>query len=81
MAKVGRIYTESYSKTYDAISADNELTEIIETEIISKMKSHENMTMEYITDLIFAGSSCGQKCGFESGFKYAMSLIFESLIS
>lgn len=80
MTKVGRIYTESYSNTSDAISADKELTEIIETEIISKMKNPESMAMESLTDLIFAGSSLGQKRGFESGFKYAMSLIFESLI-
>ena len=32
-----------------------------------------------MTDLVFAGSSYGQMQGFESGFRYAMTLIAESL--
>lgn len=80
MSTVGNIYTESYSRSSAARSADEELTEIIEKEIIDGIGDSADITRETVTDLVFAGSSTAQKQGFESGFKYAVSLLLESLL-
>ena len=80
-SRIENIYTESYSKSSAAISADGELSEIIREEIVDRLEAPASMTKEYVADLIYAGSSYGQKAGFESGFNYAMSLIFESLVN
>lgn len=48
MSRIGKIYTESYSKSSAAISADSELTEIIREEIVAGMDEPDNMTKEYV---------------------------------
>lgn len=80
MTRIGNIYTESFGKLPDAVSGDNKLTEMIQTEVMDKLGEPSGMTKEAVADLIYAGGSCGQKCGFESGFKYALALILESFI-
>lgn len=79
MTRIGSIYTESYCKSSAAISADSELTETIQSQIVDGLVEPSTMTKESVADLVLAGSSYGQKGGFESSFKYAMALIFESL--
>lgn len=81
MSRIGNIYTESYSKSSAAISADGKLSETIQEEIVDRIGEPASMTKESVADLIYAGSSYGQKAGFESGFNYAIALIFESLMS
>lgn len=79
MTRINKVYANAYNKTPAAIVADNELSEQIRKELVDKMKKPDSLTEEAIADLIYAGSSYGQAQGFESGFKYAMALIFESL--
>lgn len=79
MTRIGNIYTESFGKLPDAMTGDKKLTEMIQKEVIDKLGEPSGITKEGLADLIYAGGSCGQKCGFESGFRYALALIFESL--
>ena len=54
---------------------------MIREEIVDRIEEPAGMTKESVADLIYAGSSYGQKAGFESGFNYAIALIFESLVN
>ena len=76
MEQIRTIYREVFSKSPAAIGADQKLTEEIEER---KRRAGQALTEEEWTDLVFAGSSYGQIQGFESGFRYAMTLMAESL--
>lgn len=80
MTKISGIYTELYGKTPEAIATDTELSDKIKEEILDPVEDFSKLTRQECEDRVFFGSSYGQKQGFESGFKYAMALIFESLV-
>lgn len=80
MSKISEIYTELYGETPEGERADDEVTNSIKQNLINPIEDFSTLSRDEITDLIFAGSSCGQAKGFEGGFQYAVALIFESLV-
>ena len=79
MNQISRIYTKAYSNTPAAISADNELSEIIRREVLGGVMEDATLTKEDCSELVFMASSYGEEYGFMSGFRYALALVFESL--
>lgn len=80
MSKINEIYNQLYGETPEGERMDNEITDSIKQNIINPIKDFSTLSREEFTELIYAGSSCGQAKGFEGGFQYAVALIFESLV-
>lgn len=79
ISRIAEIYQEVYSKSSMAEIKDKQLSDIIQKRL-EAVPDHENFTRQTIGDLVFAGSSEGQAQGFREGFRYAMALVFESLV-
>lgn len=79
MNRISRIYTKAYSNTPAATAVDNELDEIIRSDILDGVSQDARLTKEECSVLVYAASSHGEEHGFVSGFQYALALIFESL--
>lgn len=74
MSKLQDIYQRAYNNTPAATVDDNTVGEAVR-EQIEREKSRTGGR----SDLVCLGTSYGQAQGFESGFRYALALIFESL--
>lgn len=79
ISRIAEIYQEVYSKSSMAEIKDKQLSDIIQKRL-EEVPDHENFTRQTVGDLVFAGSSEGQAQGFREGFRYAMALVFESLV-
>lgn len=79
ISRIQEIYREVYRKSSMAEIKDRQLSDIIQRRL-EEIPDHENLTRQAIGDLVFAGSSEGQAQGFREGFRYAMALVFESLV-
>lgn len=82
MSKLQDIYQRAYNNTPAAAADDNSIDEEIR-EMIEYEKNQADGTLseDKWSDLVYYGAGCGQARGFESGFKYALALIFETLSS
>lgn len=79
ISRIQEIYKEVYRKSSMADIKDEQLSEKVE-EHLSKVTDYQSLTEKEIGDLVFVGSSEGQAQGFQEGFRYAMALVFESLV-
>lgn len=78
MTRIENIYTRAFQELPETRSEDDALTEELK-EYLENVKWPVS-SREEMEELVYAGSSFGQKRGFISGFRYAIALIFESLI-
>ena len=79
MKKLKDIYQRAY-RTSAAISDDDTVGEAVQEQIdIARSRAGGTLSEEEWSDLVCLGTSYGQEQGFESGFRYALALIFESL--
>lgn len=81
MTRIENIYLRAFDSTPAAISADQVLNNSIKKELDQYSTSRGHPVSEDIAELVYLGSSTGQAKGFESGFKYAVSLLVECLCS
>lgn len=79
MSQIDRIYSKAFANTPAARSADNELSTIIEKEVLSGINPDARLSKEECSELVFAASGCGERQGFISGFRYAVKLISECI--
>lgn len=79
ISRIDEIYKDVYGHTSMAHIKDAQLSEKVK-ETLESIHDQGNLTREAIGDLVYTGSSIGQAQGFREGFRYAMSLIFESLV-
>ena len=80
MSKIKEIYSEAYARTPAALADDNAVGEAVNEQVkIARQQNGGALSEEEWSDLVCLGTSYGQEQGFKSGFKYALSLIFESL--
>ena len=80
MSKLQDIYQRAYNNTPAATVDDNAVGEAVREQIQRRKESAGHpLSEEEWDDLVCLGTSYGQAQGFESGFKYALTLIFESL--
>ncbi len=80
ISRISAIYQEAYSKSSMADIKDKKLSDELQKELDS-ITDYGALTRDEIEDIICAGSSMGQAQGFREGFRYAVALLFESLIS
>ena len=82
MSKLQDIYQRAYNNTPAATGDDNTVGEAVREQIeYEKSQAGGTLSEDKWSDLVYFGAGCGQARGFESGFKYALELIFESLSS
>ena len=80
MSKLQDIYQRAYNQTSDATVDDNTVGEAVRKEVErEKSRAGGTLSEDEWSDLVCLGTSYGQAQGFESGFRYALALIFESL--
>ena len=80
MSKLQDIYQRAYNQTSDATGDDNTVGEAVRKEVErEKSRAGGTLSEDEWSDLVCLGTSDGQAQGFESGFRYALALIFESL--
>lgn len=80
MSKIKEIYSEAYARTPAALANDNIVGEAVREQVkLAQQQKGSILSEEEWSDLVCLGTSYGQEQGFKSGFKYALSLIFESL--
>lgn len=78
MIRIENIYERAFHELPEARTDDKALEEEIREYLDTvnwPVKDREELE-----DLVFAGSSYGQHSGFISGFRYALALVFESLV-
>ncbi len=81
MSKLQDIYQRAYNNTPAATVDDNTVGEAVREQIErEKSRAGGTLSEDEWSDLVCLGTSYGQAQGFESGFRYALALIFESLI-
>lgn len=78
MTRIEEIYSRVFHELPDSKPGDDELHEQIKAEVASINCSGEEK--ERLSEIMFIGSSYGQASGFVSGFRFAMALMFESLV-
>ncbi|WP_306534549.1 hypothetical protein [[Ruminococcus] torques] len=80
MSKLQDIYQRAYNNTPAATVDDNTVGEAVREQIErEKSRAGGTLSEDEWSDLVCLGTSYGQAQGFESGFRYALALIFESL--
>ena len=80
MSKLQDIYQRAYNQTPAAAADDNTVGEAVREQIErEKSRAGGTLSEDEWSDLVCLGTSYGQAQGFESGFRYALELIFESL--
>ena len=80
MSKLQDIYQRAYNNTPAATVDDNTVGEAVRAQIErEKSRAGGRLSEDEWSDLVCLGTSYGQAQGFESGFRYALALIFESL--
>ena len=80
MSKLQDIYQRAYNNTPAATVDDNTVGEAVREQIErDKSRAGGTLSEDEWSDLVCLGTSYGQAQGFESGFRYALALIFESL--
>ena len=79
MEQIRTIYREVFSKSPAAIGADQKLTEEIEQEIEERKRKSRTSPHRRGMDIRYLPAAVTAVQGFESGFRYAMTLIAESL--
>ena len=80
MSKLQDIYQRAYNNTPAATVDDNTVGEAVREQIErEKSRAGGPLSEDEWSDLVCLGTSYGQAQGFESGFRYALALIFESL--
>ena len=80
MSKLQDIYQRAYNNTPAATVDDNTVGEAVRAQIErEKIRAGGTLSEDEWSDLVCLGTSYGQAQGFESGFRYALALIFESL--
>lgn len=80
MSKLQDIYQRAYNNTPAATVDDNTVGEAVREQIErEKGRAGGTLSEDEWSDLVCLGTSYGQAQGFESGFRYALALIFESL--
>lgn len=80
ISRIAAIYQEVYSKSSMAEIKDKKLSEALQKEI-DNIPDYKALTRDEIEDIMYIGSSTGQAQGFREGFRYAVALLVESLIS
>lgn len=80
MSKLQDIYQRAYNQTPAAAADDNTVGEAVREQIErEKSRAGGTLSEDEWSDLVCLGTSYGQAQDFESGFRYALALIFESL--
>lgn len=80
MSKLQDIYQRAYNNTPAATVDDDTVGEAVRAQIErEKSRAGGPLSEDAWSDLVCLGTSYGQAQGFESGFRYALALIFESL--
>ena len=78
MTRIESIYKHVFHELPESRQEDDRLTEVLKEELANMTGDQEEK--ERLLDIVFTGSSYGQTSGFVSGFRFAIALIFESLI-
>ena len=80
MSKLQDIYQRAYNNTPAATVDDDTVGEAVREQIErEKSRSSGTLSEDEWSEQVRHGTSYGQAQGFESGFRYALALIFESL--
>lgn len=78
MSRLEEIYQRTFNELPEGRGKDEELAEKIK-EAVAYMDC-QGEERERISEAMFTGSSIGQAHGFYTGFRFAMGLVFESLV-
>ena len=78
MTRKEHIYAQAFQSLPEGQAADEGLSDEIKEYLQNVILPVQNRAE--LEDLVYAGSSYGQKSGFVSGFRYAVALLAESLV-
>lgn len=78
MTRIESIYKRVFHELPESRQEDDALAARIKEEVESMEGDPEEK--ERLSDIMFIGSSYGQVSGFISGFRFAIALMFESLV-
>ena len=78
MSRLEEIYQRTFNELPEGRGKDEELAEKIKEALLFMDCPGEEQ--ERIEEAMFTGSSIGQAHGFYTGFRFAIGLLFESLV-